>query len=218
VIRDCVPVGEADENAYEQLRLAQVGSANTEIADSQLQVCGGLGAFGLAGLFWSPNSRYFYYTSAREDAPDGCGGFWEPPILRFDVTTLKSENLGGGTPSPDGTKLVTWLEKDLLVWDVNAGEIARIPAFASGVGTGPLIWSPDSQSLVYVQVDSYCPLSGTSYVIRIDLPESKQTLLLESETPSFGSATWENQNELCLQDENGDEWVYDFTSEELRAE
>ena len=215
VIYDCVPVGSADENAYEQLKLIQVGNGVTKIADSQLQSCGGLGAFGLAGLFWSPNSRYFYYTNAREGVPDGCG-YWKRPIIRLDVINLKLEHLGGGPRSPDGTELATWQRQELVIWDINEGEIARIPAAASDAETGPITWSSDGQALVYVQFASYCPLSGKSYVVRLDLPELKQTLLLESETPSFGNATWDVPNELRLFDENGKEWRYNFATKELK--
>ncbi len=215
VIYDCVPVGGVDENAYEQLKLLRVGDGIAKIADSQLQYCGGLGAFGLAGLFWSPNSRYFYYTNAREGGPDGCG-YWERPIIRLDVSNLKSEYLGGGPRSPDGTKLATWQGQELVVWDINEGEIAHISATASDAETGPITWSPDSQALAYVQFASYCSLSGKSYVVRFDLPELRQTLLLESETPTFGNATWDVLNELRLFDEKGKEWRYSFTTKELK--
>jgi hypothetical protein len=34
--------------------------------DSQLNLCGsGLGAYGLGGWFWSPNSRYFYLATGK---------------------------------------------------------------------------------------------------------------------------------------------------------
>lgn len=75
MIYDCVPVGAVEENAYEQLKLIQIDNSVAKIVDNQLRSCGGLGAFGLAGLFWSPNSSYFYYTNAREGVPDGCG-YW----------------------------------------------------------------------------------------------------------------------------------------------
>jgi len=215
VTYDCVAVGGVDENACEQLKLIQTDNGVERIADTQLQYCGGLGAFGLAGLFWSPNSRYFYYTNAREGVPDGCG-YWERPIIRFDVSNLNLERLGVGYRSPDGTMLATWQGQELAVWDVNEGEIARISVMASDAETGPIAWAPDSQALVYVQFASYCPLSGKSYVVRLDLPALRQTLLVESETPTFGNVIWDVSSELTLFDENGKEWRYMFTTQELR--
>ena len=215
VIHDCVLVGDVDENAYEQLRLVQVGKGISEVVDTQLRYCSGLGAFGLAGMFWSPNSRYFYYTNAREGGPDGCG-YWERPILRVDVNNMKLEYLGGGPRSPDGTKLAMWQGRELVVRNVNGGEIARISETAPNAETGPITWSPDSQALVYLQFASYCPLAGKSYVVRLDLPEFRQTLLLESETPTFGGAAWDIYEVLKLFDENGKEWYFDFATKELK--
>ena len=214
VIYECVNTGGVDENAYEQLKLVQVTSGGERTADDQLQYCGGLGAFGLAGLFWSPNSRYFYYTNAREGVPDGCG-YWERPIIRLNVTSLSKEYLGAGPRSPDGGKIAAWQGRELVVWDINNGEMARVQAIAPDAETGAIAWSPDSRALAYVQFASYCPLSGKSYVLRVDLPELEETLLLESETPTFGSAKWDVSRELRLFDENGKEWRYNLRTQEL---
>jgi hypothetical protein len=216
VIYACTAVGGVDENAYEQLKLIQVDNGDEKIADNQLQYCGGLGAFGLEGLFWSLNNRYFYYTNAREGFPGGCG-YWERPIIRLDASSLELEHLGGGPRSPDGTMLATWQGQELAVWGVNEGEIARVSAMAAEIGPGAVTWSPDSQALIYVQLASYCPLSGKSYVVRLDLAALEQTLLLESETPTFGNTSWDVQNELTLFDENGKEWRYNFTTQDLRV-
>jgi hypothetical protein len=55
-IYDCVPMADGEFYAYETLTL--VGrEGEAVILDSQLIACGGLGAYGLDGLFWSPNGR-----------------------------------------------------------------------------------------------------------------------------------------------------------------
>jgi heat shock protein HslJ len=215
-VYDCVRVGEVDEYAYEQLKLVQVSSGEEEIVASQLRYCGGLGAVGLDGLFWSANSRYFYYTDAREGVPDGCG-YWERPTIRVDIIHREVERLGGGPVSPDTSKLVTWVGHELVAWDVDGGEIARVPATAPDAGAGPIAWSPDSEALVYVQSASYCPPSGKSYVVRVDWSELRQTLLLESETPTFGGVSWDVPGELSLFDGQGQEWRYSFVTQELTA-
>ena len=219
-IYDCIKIDtrpNADPNAYEQLRLINVSSRKEKLADSQLQSCGGLGAFGLEGLFWSANSRYFYYTNAREGVPDGCG-YWERPVLRLDIGTLKIEELGAGPISPDGTKIVTWQGKELVIRDINTGfEKGRITPHIlnTETGTGPIVWSPDSQALIYIQPESFCPVSGNSFVMHVSLPKLDQKLLLESESPTFGNAKWDKINELRLFDENGNQWVYTFTNQKL---
>jgi hypothetical protein len=221
-IYDCVKINSgasADANAYEQLKIYEAGSEKTRLADSQLQYCEGLGAFGLEGLFWSLNNRYFYYTNAREGGPDGCGAAWQKPYLRLEISTLAVEELGGGVLSPDGAKLATWQGTELVIWDVNEGnELGRISpnVVNTETGTGALAWSPDSQALVYVQPESYCPLSGRSVVVRVDLPALEQTVLLESESPTFGSARWDTAGELILSDESGAKWVYAFETGDLQ--
>jgi hypothetical protein len=161
VIYECVQVNEESINAYEQLKLSRVSQGTEQVVDSQLLFCGGLGAYGLEGLFWSANNRYFYYTNAREGVPDGCG-YWQRPVIRVDVTNQQVEALGRGTVSPDGTKLATWQDRELVVWDANQGEIGRATAAVQDIGPGSIVWSPDSRALVYLQVASYCPLSGKS--------------------------------------------------------
>jgi hypothetical protein len=52
--------------------------------------------------------------------------------------------------------------------------------------------------------------------VHLDLRTLKQTLLLESETPTFGNTGWDVLNELRLFDENGKEWRYNFSTKELR--
>lgn len=208
-----------ETHAYEQLLLTELSSGQEIPVATQLQSCGGLGAAGLEGLFWSENSHYFYYTDSREGMPDGCGGFWQQPIYRLEISTLQGESMGGGTLSPDGTKLDAWQERELIVRDVNEGtEIVRLP-FADvqpGIpASGALLWSPDSQSLVAIQAESYCPLSGQSVLSHVDLTTGESTLLLESESPTFGNGTWEEANELILLDEEGKGWIYTLDDGQL---
>jgi hypothetical protein len=220
LIYDCIkifPQPDADDNAYEQLRLVERSSGEIKVADGQLLGCGGLGAAGLEGLFWSQNSRYFYYTDAREGVPDGCG-YWQRPIRRLDINTWSITDLGSGFLSPDGTRIAAWDEKELVIWDVNEGEEAgRIsPTILNAeTGNGPVVWSPDSQAFVYIQPESFCPVSGNSIVVHVDTSTLEQKLLLESASPTFGGASWNRNNVLILVDENGDQWVYTFDEQKL---
>ena len=215
VIYDCVQVGEEHENAYEQLRLLRSSDGTEQLVDTQLQYCGGLGGFGFKEMFWSPNSRYFYYTNAREGTPDGLCGYWEPPIVSFDTLTGNAEYLGYGPVSPDGTKIAAWGDRELVLWDVDSGEIGRITVADMGNVAGPIAWSPNSQALVYVRSSDYCPPRGKSVVARIDLPELRQVLLLESAALSFETILWDKPDRLELFDEEQKAWRYEFASKEL---
>ena len=127
--------------------------------------------------------------------------------------------LGSGPLSPDGAKLATWQSNELVLWNVNEGvETGRLsPAILNtelGAG-GPIAWSPDSQSLIYIQSGSYCQSSTHSSVVRLDLRTFQQEVLFESESPTFGGASWEKINEVILFDENKNPWVYNFDTREL---
>jgi hypothetical protein len=84
--------GEMTEYAYELLRLAPQGTGEWRQVDSQLINCGGLGAYGLGGLCWSPDSRYFYYTDARTGVPDGMGE-WSQPVWQLEAVTGAIEEM-----------------------------------------------------------------------------------------------------------------------------
>jgi len=215
IIYDCVQVVEDGPNAYEQLKLIQVSDGTETVIDTQLQYCGGVGAYGLGGLYWSPNSRYFYYTDAREGSPDGLCWYWERPIYRMDVLTQETEFIGEGPLSPDQTKIAMWRDNDLVIWGLDEGELARIPAEISDAKRGPISWSPDSRSLVYIQTTSDCLPFGKSYVIRFDVSERRQSMLLESEAISFIHVNWEAPDRISLSDEQGNQWSYDLVNLKL---
>lgn len=222
IIYDCVhiegldPGFFADIHAYEQLKLVDVRSGATQVLDNQYQSCGGLGAFGLEGRFWSSNSQYFYYTDAREGVPDGLCGYWERSFLRLDITNRSTEFLGMGTLSPDRTKLATWQNSDLVVWSLDEGQMARSPALAPAATQGPIIWSPDGEALIYLQTDDNCFPFGKSYVVRLDLPELKPELLIGSTDPTFTSVTWDAPSQIKLSDKDGKVWNYDFVTKDLQ--
>jgi len=222
IIYDCVhiegldPGFFADIHAYEQLKLVDVRSGATQVLENQYQSCGGLGAFGLEGRFWSSNSQYFYYTDAREGVPDGLCGYWEPPLRRLDIANGSVEELGMGSLSPDNAKLATWQGSDFVVWSLDEGEIARSSALPPDATRGPIVWSPDGEALVYLQTDDYCFPFGSSYVVRLDLPELKPDLLIESPSSAFTGVTWDDPDRINLFDEDGKAWKYDFETTELK--
>jgi len=210
IIYDCVQVAEDGPNAYEQLKLIRASDGTETVIDAQLQYCGGLGAYGLEGLYWSPNGRYFYYTDAREGSPDGLCWYWERPLYRMDVLTQKTEFIGEGPLSPDQTKIAAWDDGDLVIWGLDEGELARLPAVVADAKRGPISWSPDSGSLVYLQTTSDCFPFGESYVVRFDVSEHRQSSLLESKPISFVHVSWETPDRISLSDEQGNQWSYDL--------
>jgi len=215
IIYDCTQVTEDGPNAYEQLKLIRVSDGTESVIVTQLLYCGGVGAFGFEGLYWSPKGHYFYYTDAREGSPDGLCWYWERPIYRADVLTQETEFIGAGPLSPDRTKLAMWQDKDLVIWGLDEGEMARIPAANPDAKRGPISWSPDSGSLVYLQTTSDCFPFGLSVLVRLDVSESQQIPLLKSESPSFISVAWAEPDRIGLKDEQGNQWIFNLATNEL---
>jgi len=217
VIYDCTVVDPEvpDGNSLEQLRLIRIVDASQRTVHSQLLYCGGLGAFGLEGLFWTEDSHYFYYTDAREGGPDGCG-YWRRPLLRFDVLDGSTDEFGAGTISPDGTKIAAWNGEKLELWDLTGGQTGATAIPLTGLNPGVIAWSPDSRSLVYLLSEGFCPL-GKTHLVRVALADLAPSIVLSSEGPSFADVTWDKPNQVTLHDEQGGGWTYDLITGELVA-
>jgi hypothetical protein len=207
---------DADTNAVEILKLTAINDGREIIVQRDLYNCGGVGAYGFAGLFWSSNNQYFYFTDAAKSAPDGLCGYWARPITRVSVDDGEVEALNGGPLSPDKTKLAFWRENNIVIWSLDEDEIAHIPGLVPDAFNNEIAWSPDGQSLVYLQTELDCFPFGTSYVTRLDLAGMKQSLLLESQSPSFNWLTWDAPYRISLVDDQGVKWRYNLVSQELR--
>jgi hypothetical protein len=219
ILYDCVQADtreNADTNSVEILRLIRVNDQREMIVERDLYNCGGVGAYGLAGLFWSSNNQYFYFTDAAKSAPDGLCGYWARPIKRVNVDNGEVESLDGGSLSPDKTKLAFWRDNEIVIWSLNEGEIAHIPGLVPETFNNEIAWSPDGKSLVYLQTELDCFPFGKSYITRLDLSGMKQSLLFESETPSFNWLTWDAPYRISLVDDKGTMWRYNLVSQELR--
>ena len=159
--------------------------------DDQLQNCGGLGGGGLKALYWSPNNRYFYYTDWREGSPESCGNYIVPMIYRFDTLTGENSLVGGGHLSPDKTKLAMWdwPKNEIVIWDLDQGEIGRVVPLRPELARGGITWSLDSRSIRYIQTEFECaPDYGRTYIMQLDLRDYSQRLLAEYPGPDKKAA------------------------------
>ena len=174
--------------AYEQVKLINLGDATEKILADQKQNCGGLGAFGFNGLYWSPSNRYFYYNDSREGFPDGgCGSYIPLPIYRLDTANRKIIKLEGGFLAPDKTKLALWQGQDILIWDLDKGEIARVTSLKPDFFHSRIWWSENSHSLVYRHTQNECsPNFGKSYLVSLDLTNLSQNVIAEYEITDQG--------------------------------
>ena len=218
---DCTPIG-GDSLAYEQMLLETIGASEARVLADQIQSCGGLGAFGLQGLYWSSDSRFFYYTPAREGQPDGGCGPWQRPIVRVDVRGGGTLDLAEGTPAPagaatsEGGLTASFVGQDLVLWSRAAADVLRVPAAVPAASFGPLAWSPDGQSLVYLAWRVPCPPYEKSDLVRVDLPGSQAAVLPAPDAPIFTTLAWPAAGQLRLTDAQGQAWTYDLAAQTLR--
>jgi hypothetical protein len=215
---DCVTLDSGETIAYDVLEIVEADGGTRSVAASQLQYCGGLGAYGLQGIGWSPSSRYFYFTDARTGVPDGGCGPWPGSKLRVDVRDGEVQAMGGAVASPDGSMFASLVGEDLEIWPIDAAEVVRFPSAVPGAANGPIGWSPDGQSLVYIQTAEACPPWGTSTVVLHRLGASGSQVIVESEEPAFIQAEWVEAGRLRLLDAAGGAWTYDLATDHLTPE
>jgi hypothetical protein len=218
---DCINYSAADyaaRIAYEQLKLINLTAGTEQIIEDQLQNCDGIGGGGLKGLLWSTNNRFFYYTDWREGNPESCGNYVVPMVYRFDTSTQENLTVGGGHLSPDQTKFAMWQRTEIVIWDLDQGEVERVGPLTRVRFNGEISWSPDSQSIVFLQTEWDCaPDYGKTYLSRLDLSNTSQEILFEHESPGFGSVRWETVDQVTLLDGMRNTWTYNLSTEELKA-
>lgn len=214
---DCVQVGEVDENAYEQLKIVRVNDGTEMVIADQLQYCGGLGAARLGGLFWSPNGRYFYFTSSKEGVPDGCCcEYWVRDMSRADLNNDTVEDTPGmGELLADGTTVVIPGTGEFILWDLDEGEIERAPYLVPNMLLIAYQLSPDKSSLVYLQAEDCIGSPGKTFLIYWDFATDQHTMLLEAEEPPLVSIVWETPGQPDLWFADSSQWQYDLVTGEL---
>ena len=207
-----------DRNSYEALKLINLTDGSERVVEDELLYCGGIGAGGLDGLFWSANSRYFYYTDAAFGMPDGCGAFWQRPTWRLDVTTFNSEGRSG-TLSPNHDLIAGWSANEIVVWEINSDQTTHLAAAGSEGSIIGLAWSPDEQAIAYLQMvmdpASDCLPAGKTRVVRVDLSSGKQEVVLVADAPGYDGISWDTPDSLQLSDLQGNIWRYNFVTHEV---
>ncbi len=216
IIYDCTNVDpEAPGgNSLEQLVLIRLADSTRTVVDNQFINCGGLGASGLEGRFWTNDSKFFFYTSARDGVPDGCGYFWARPLLRVDITDPEPTRFGASVISPDGKMIATWISSQLEIWETSGGQIAMAQTPVSVSSNGPIVWSPDNRSVTYLLSEEQC-MFGETYVVTVALVDMEPVLVLTSENPSFFDLSWDNLNTLTLFDRERKAWSLNLMTGQL---
>jgi len=218
IIYDCTDVDpEAPGgNSLEQLVLINLADSMRTVLDSQFIYCGELGASGLEGRFWTNDSKFFFYTRAREGVPDGCGFFWARPLHRIEIADPEPIRFGSSVISPDGNLIAAWITDQLEIWETSGGQIALAQTPVTVASNGPIAWSPDNRSVAYLLSGEPC-LTGETYVVTMALADMEPVLVLTSETPSFFNLAWDDLNTLTLFDRERNSWSLNLATRLLKG-
>lgn len=179
-----------EERSYELL------TVNGHVVAEQFQHCGGMGAGGLSGLFWSQNGRFFYFTDARDGVPDG-GGPWIRPIHRYDTQTGDVAALDGPVASADGRLLAGGQGADLVVWDLEEGETARFayPGGRDQTYVHAVAWSPDEGALAF-SVQDCTTVDCDAILLTADLQSGSVRELARLPDAQINQMFWPEANTL----------------------
>ncbi|HSF83481.1 MAG TPA: hypothetical protein VLA49_19740 [Anaerolineales bacterium] len=216
IIYDCTSVDPDAPwgNSLEQLVLIRLADSTRTVLDDQFINCGGLGASGLEGRFWSNDSKFFFYTSAREGVPDGCGYFWARPLLRVDITDPNPIRFGSSVISPDGKMIAAWISGQLEIWETSGDQIAMAQIPVSAASIGPIVWSPDNRSVAYLLSEEQC-MDGETYVVTVAIADMEPVLVLTSEDPGFFDLSWDTRDTLTLLDRERIAWSLNLMTGQL---
>jgi hypothetical protein len=215
---ECVQLaGGVDQGAYEQLNLVRHIDGSEQLLADQLQSCVGIGAYGLGGLFWSSNGRYFYYTTSRYGVPDGdfCE-LWVRSMYRFDVNTDQVECTPGiGELTADGKTMIIPGQGEFILWDLDKGESRRIPFTLKNSILVAYQLSPDKKSLAYIEKKDCSYLPGKSYLVLLDLQTLQQTQLVAADDPPLWGLNWKDPGKITLSKLDSSRWLFDLATSAL---
>jgi hypothetical protein len=106
--------------------------------------------------------------------------------------------------------LETGVESRILIRDGSVSSDVLI--FSSNI-----VWSPDSQSLIYVLESNRCgpPNLEKHSIIEVDLNSLEHKTLLAASDLCFVPLKWTSNNRISLQDKNGKSWSLDSQTGQL---
>jgi len=226
--------GEFTGYFIDTIALRNLSDGSTSVVDPGYpQECDVRSWYGFHGLFWTRDSRYFYYSNFLRDRPDRQDTIWprtdyQGALMRIDVwpsTEYRSlsEDLGDALLSPNGNRFATWrwlhLPQDgLAIHEINQGEVLRFSAPEQGAHDPVIVWSRDSTSLVYLQSDGW---NFATTLVLVDILKKSQTVLVQTNDARFTDVAWDEPGQIALVEQTynltvGRRWHYDLATGELK--
>lgn len=214
VAYECAPHANGEGMTLEQIELIRTDGSFVGLLDETLFNCGELDTAGFEGLFWSPNSRYFYYSTKGISDDLFCYPY-DLDLFRVDVSDGSSSVSNRGPVSPDGTRLVRLGETELTTMDLNTGEEVQ-SSLVDGTGyVKNAAWSLDGDQIAYLFTPSECVPYETAVLVLYKMERGEPTLLETIEENMFIHITWETPEDITLWDMQGRGWAYELETKNL---
>ncbi|HLE15190.1 MAG TPA: hypothetical protein VI776_10610 [Anaerolineales bacterium] len=185
----------------------------------------GLGLTTPSVLGWSADSRAFYVVESG--VPDGCGPPFFENLRRVDTDNGQSTQVAGDLGrapalSPDGSRLASLGEGQVLVYDFEIGEKTSIPfeAPAEEYWGGGTTWSPDGERLLFSATLNPCGASDqlSSSLYLTDLSSSSARNLLEADPRLLAPLSWPLDDLAQLGDASGQDYWLQVSSGQVSQE
>ncbi|MFQ5400794.1 MAG: TolB family protein [Anaerolineae bacterium] len=183
----------------------------------------GLGYTAPQPVRWSADGRFFYF--ANVPIPDGCslltngGDLWRLDLATGKVTEIAPYIGLVMALSPDETKLAVNASygRGFLIRDLTTEEEQPIPLPQPDEQwqISGLQWSPDGRHLLILQAVKPCSPETETVVARVDVAELTAAAILEPDMRNFTLLEWVRNDQVQLQDEEGDIWYLNPFSLEM---
>lgn len=185
----------------------------------------GLGHTTPQALYWSPDSRYFYYT----DRPvvEGCKAL---PVngsnlIRVDmqngaIRELLPPQATNLALSPDDTRLayIAQGSLNLVIRELSTSQERTLDLDPGwDFDAGGIVWSPDGSALALTLANQPCagatptsgPYAASTTILTVDATSLAFQIVLEGDVARRVTGAWKTPNQIELKDPAGNPWVLD---------
>ncbi|MEA4908550.1 MAG: hypothetical protein VB089_13060 [Anaerolineaceae bacterium] len=179
-----------------------------------------------AGIGWSSDGRYLYYTQRPQ--PDGCALFVNgSSLVQVDLRTGRQRTVLDGDQtlwlaiSPDDRTLAYPHREDsmqLVLLDIAGGGAQAVPLdVAENSVAGALAWAPGGSRLaVTVAIDPCDPLHWEHTILLVDPDTLQARILVPRDERRFVVQEWLDEDTLLLLDMDDQAWTVDAVSSQLK--
>jgi hypothetical protein len=202
-----------EELEYFQARLAvQSLTDGTEHVVVEEERGYGLGYEPITFIQWSADGTAFYYSDTP--SPDGCAPFllwhnlYRVTLADGESTAIGPDLFSAMALSPNEQHLVYLNGQSLVIRDLPAGnEINyQLPPYEESGQVGNFLWSPDSQSVLFLVAEQPCdPDQRRTTIYRYDLPTATLGVVLRDSPELFVLRSWDTADSVTLYQSRTDE-------------